>query len=140
MRRKIIIVLSLSLLFVSIIGTQISSTANAEMHNGKPLTSPITYFTISGNVRYQFLKFFRFGKKDQPAANVTVTAVDKFHHVEYQTQTDSNGNYTISTQEGGKFFVSPMGGKSRTYTPPVAFVNVTKPGQQKKVDFKGFVF
>lgn len=140
MRRKKITVLCLSLIFAAILGTQVVSTANAETENGQPLTSPITYFTISGNVTYQFFKFLWFGKKDAPAAGVTVTAVDKFHHVKYQTQTDNSGNYTITTQVGGQFFVSPSDGKTNNYVPPINVVEANHPGQKTNVDFKGLVF
>ncbi|MGI8419385.1 MAG: hypothetical protein ACR2LN_01950 [Candidatus Levyibacteriota bacterium] len=139
MRRKNIAVLCLTLLFAVVLGTQIAATANAETENGQPLTSPVTYFTISGNVRYQFLRIFGLGKKEQPAEGVNVTAVDKFHHVSYETQTDSNGNYTITTQVGGLFIVSPSGGESTFYTPPFAVVHANHPGQRTNVNFKGFV-
>ncbi|MGH7203688.1 MAG: carboxypeptidase-like regulatory domain-containing protein [Candidatus Levyibacteriota bacterium] len=140
MRRKNIAVLCLSLLFTVVLGTQVAASANAETQNGKPLTSPVTYFTIKGNVSYQFLKLFGLGNNIHPAANVEVTAVGKFQNVVYETQTDSNGNYTITTQVGGQFLVAPSGGKSKFYAPPFAIVHANHPGQKTDVDFKGFAF
>jgi hypothetical protein len=140
MRRKLITALCLSLLFTAVFGLQIASTANAETKNKIPLTSPLTYFQISGKVTYKFFQIFIHGtQRIVPAAGVTIEAENIITHDIYQTTTDSNGNYSLSIEEKGFFTVKPSGGNTNTYIPPLQFVSINKKGTQDNVDFQGYI-
>lgn len=142
MRQKFITALSLSILFSVVFGLQIASTAKAETKNGNPLTSPVTFFQISGNVTYKFFKMFGHDmRRFNPAAGVTVSAVNLMTHDTYQTTTDTHGNYSLSVEEKGLYVVNPSGGKASTYFPPTRFVSANKKGGMRDdVDFQGLVF
>ena len=73
MKQKIITALCISLVFSFVFGSQIAQTAKADTKDEHPLTSPLTFFTINGNITYQFFTFFRHGKQDDPASGVTVS-------------------------------------------------------------------
>jgi len=139
MKQKIITALCISLLFSVVFGSQIAQTAKADTKDGHPLTSPLTFFTINGNITYQFFTLFRHGKQDDPASGVTVKAENIITHTVYETTTDTNGNYSISTEEAGTFLVSPSGGKTSVYVPPVISVKANHLGSKNNVDFKGYI-
>ncbi len=141
MRRKIITVLSLLIFFTLVFGAQIASTVSAQTKDGHPITSPITFFKISGNVTYKVFRNFAHGfERFMPAANVKITAEDVFTHTKYETTTDVNGNYTISTDGKGFFLVTPSGGDTSTYIPAMRVVPANNAGSKNNVSFHGFVF
>jgi hypothetical protein len=139
MRQKLITALSLLIVFSVLFGTQIAATASAETKNGNPLTSPISFFQINGNISNRFFKFFSGSNSTHPAANVVVNAENILTHDVYSTTTDGNGNYTIVTEEKGLFFVKPQGGIASFYVPPVKPVNVKNPGSINNINFQGYV-
>lgn len=139
MKQKIITALCITLVFSLIFGSQVAATAKADYKNGHPMTSPLTFFTINGNVTYQFFRFFRHGKPFEPASGVSVKAENISTHTQYETTTDANGNYSIITEEAGVFLVSPSGGNTSVYVPPVITVSAQHNGSKNNVDFKGYI-
>lgn len=140
MRQKYITALSLVIAFAVIFSAQLATTASAETKNGNPLTSPVTFFKISGTVTYKFFKFFsNNGQRFTPADDVTVEARNIFTNNVYATTTDSNGKYTLTVDEKGVYLVSPTGGDTDVYTPALKAVHATKPGAANNVNFTGLI-
>jgi hypothetical protein len=140
MRQKYITALSLVVAFAVIFGTQVATSASANTKNGSPLTSPVTFFKISGNVTYKFFKFFsNNGQRFAPATGVTVTAENVFNKNKYQTTTDLNGNYTLPVEEKGVYLVGPSGGNTNVYTPALQVVHANKAGVKSNVNFHGLM-
>lgn len=138
MRQKIITALSLVIVFAVIFSAQLSHTAYATTKNGNPVTSPVTFFQISGKVTYKFFKLFG-GGSNQNAAGVEVEAKNVFTNDVYETTTDANGNYVIPVQEKGVFLVGPTEGNTDVWVPALKPVHANNPGSKTGVNFQGFI-
>lgn len=138
MRQKFITALSLVILFAVIFSAQLSHTSYAATKNGNPVTSPVTFFQISGKVTYKFFKFFR-GNTNQNASNVTVEVKNVFTNDVYETTTDGNGNYSLNVEEKGVFLVGPTEGNTDVWVPALKPVHVNNPGSRSGVNFQGFI-
>jgi hypothetical protein len=141
MRQKLITALSLVTAFAVIFSAQLATSAAADTKNGSPLTSPVTFFKISGDVTYKFFKFFsNNGQRFAPAEGVTVEARNIFTNDVYITTTDEDGEYSFSIQEKGMYLVSPSDDdEAEFFAPPIKHVNANKAGSKNNVDFQGFV-
>jgi hypothetical protein len=140
MKQKFITALSLVIVFAVVFSVQLASTAQADWKNGKPLTSPVTFFKISGEVTYKFFKFFsNNGQRFAPADDVTVTAKNVFTGDTYVAETAANGTYTITVEEKGVYLVSPSEGDTNVFAPAVKAVPANKAGSKNNVDFTGLM-
>lgn len=83
-----------------------------------PITTPISYFTISGRVSY---KFFRIVK---PAENVTVEATSTQTSDKFSAQTNKKGQYTI-TVPAGQYNVRAFDFLGTIFDPALRLVDVT---------------
>lgn len=83
-----------------------------------PLTSPISYFTISGKVGYRFFGIF------SPAENVTVKAVNTYTKTVYKVLTNKRGKYSILVK-AGIYNVSAKDATGTIFYPTKIKVNVT---------------
>lgn len=141
MRQKLITALSLVTAFSIVFGAQLATSAAADHKNGQPLTSPVTFYRISGDVSYKFFKFFsNNGQRFVPAEGVTVEARNVFTNDVYTTTTDEDGDYSFSLEEKGMYLVSPIDEEADFFAPALRHVNVNKPGTKNNVDFNGIVF
>ncbi len=140
MRQKCITALSLLIVFTVVFSTQVASTASANHENGSPITSPVTFFKVSGNVTYKFFKLFtNNGQRFAPAPGVTMTAENVFTKEKVQTTTDTNGNYTLNLYEKGVYLVGPSGGNTNTYVSPLQVIHANKSGMKNNVTFHGLM-
>jgi hypothetical protein len=139
-RRKLITALSLLLVFSVLFGTQIAATASANTNKNHPLTSPITFFQITGKVTYKFFKFFSGSNSISNAPGVKVEAENIFDHHKFQTNTDGNGNYVLPINETGVYLVKPSGGNTNIYVPPLRAVKVNDMSSSaNNIDFQGLI-
>lgn len=140
MRQKLITALSLVIVFSVVFSTQLATTASAYPQTVNPVTSPVTFFKITGNVTYKFFKFFRHnGQRFAPAPGVTITAENIFTKHKVQTTTDASGKYTLGLNEKGIYLVSPSGGDTSTYLQPLQVVHANKSGEKNNVNFTGLI-
>lgn len=140
MRRKLITAISLLTAFSIIFGAQLATSAAADYKNGKPLTSPVTFYKISGDVSYKFLKFFhKNSSRFVPAEGVTIEARNIFTNDVYITTTNKDGEYSLSLQEKGMYLVEPSDGKADFFSPTLRQVQVHKQGSKNNVDFTGVI-
>lgn len=102
-----------------------------------PLTSPATFFGITGTVTYKNLaRFFNFLPKMFPADNVTVKATDLFNSSHnFSGQTDSNGHYELPADAG--LYQVEMVSLGGFFVPPLKIVNVKN--SPKTADFQGLI-
>lgn len=153
MRQKIIIALTLLVVFSFVFSSQLSQVASAHHPFPTPTTGPVTgpvtgpitspvgLFKISGHVKNHIIWLWRHGAaRFLPAANVHVKAVDIFNHHTATTMTDADGNYTLLPGQKGFYKVTVWGGDAKFYTPPVHFVNDNKPEGKSHVNFQGHIF
>jgi hypothetical protein len=140
MRRKLITALSLVTAFAVVFSAQLATSAAADTKNGSPLTSPVTFFRISGDVTYKMFKFFsNNGQRFVPAEGVTVEARNIFTNDVYTTTTDKNGDYTFSLEEKGMYLVSPSDDEADVFAPSIRPVPANKAGVKNNVNFHGMV-
>lgn len=140
MKQKFVTALSLVIAFAVVFSVQLASTAQADYKNGKPLTSPVTFFKISGDVTYKFFKFFsNNGQRFVPADDVTVTAKNVVTGDTYVTETNAQGEYSFSIAEKGVYLVTPSEGDTNVFAPAVKAVQVNKTGSKNNVDFTGLM-
>src|SRR5437763_1092200 len=105
MKYKLFAIFSLFLIFSILFSAQLTRHVHADedLISGPvtgpitgPVTGPISLFKISGHVIYHFVGLFIHGaSRFQPAAGVTVKAVDLFNGHSTMTTTDVNGNYIL---------------------------------------------
>lgn len=140
MRQKYITALSLVVAFAVTFSAQIATSASADTKNGSPLTSPVTFFKISGDVTYKFFKFFsNNGQRFAPAEDVTIEARNIFTNTVYETTTDDEGNYEISVEEKGVYLVSPTDAETDVFAPAIKAVHANKTGARNNVNFTGLM-
>lgn len=120
MKLKLALITVLFALFGSLMVSQIKMV-NAQTAENSPLTSPITYFVskISGNVVYENLFMTK------PAYDVYIYAFNVKTSEKYITQTDINGNYTLSVKKG-LYAVFPYDTSRTSFIPYYRSVDANK--------------
>lgn len=162
MRFKFISALSIVIAFSVLFSSQLINLASAHSTNNNtpitnpvtnpittpvtgpvtgPITSPVSIFRISGQIAYHILGIFKkSAERFYPASGVTVKVKDIFNGHSATAVTDSNGNYVVDAGQAGFYNITVSGGKARFYTPPVAFVQLTKKNPEKKhLNFQGII-
>lgn len=94
-----------------------ATKAIAVTSDGGGVTSPITYFMLSGQVTYKYLTYVFAAK------NVTVVATNYQTGVKTSTLTDASGNYFIKVTQG-QYVVKPHDARATVFSPAYRFVNV----------------
>ncbi len=113
--KKLMLILVLIAVFGLATFTQATKAIAATPNGG--VTSPITYFMLSGQVTYKYLTYVFVAK------NVTVTATNYQTNAKTATVTDANGNYSISVTQG-QYTVKPHDSRGTVFTPASRFVSV----------------
>lgn len=83
-----------------------------------PITSPISYFIISGTVKY-----FYMNSISKPAANVSILATNTQNSSSSASLTNSVGNYSIKVP-AGSYIVKASDAKQTVFRPSTILVNV----------------
>jgi len=92
MKSRLIIGILIAVLAVVSLHTQVSMISKAEAQDA-PITSPISYFNVSGKALYNF--FGRF----IPATNARITALNTQDRSIISVKTDSNGLYSLALRQ-----------------------------------------
>lgn len=97
MKLRILLASVIVAIFILLISLQMN-VVNAANYQQSPLTgpvtTPVTYFSISGKVNYIFNGIF------SNAANVIISAVNKKTKENFVTLTNTNGEYSLMVKPG----------------------------------------
>lgn len=139
MIRKVVFLLVISF-FAGSIFLQVGRVqANNSPITG-PITTPITFFNLTGEVTLKHLgKLFGGMKRAMPGEDVTVQVTGFFNkNHQHNTETDEHGKYGFQLSDG-LYIVEVKEGNDIFFTPPIRVVQV-KEGKVKKANFQGLVF
>ncbi len=139
MLKKIFIVALFFLLSFPVL-LQLSSAKALALPITSPVTTPVSFFNLTGHVIYHQLGILmNSAQRRFPAANVMITVSNFFGGSQVAaTTTDSNGDYHVNLPAGW-YRVSASDGTSAHFVPPFRIVNV-KTNSQKHADFQGLLF
>lgn len=137
MRKLIISVLLPTLAFCFL--AQVNSVKAITIPSGSPITSPISFFAITGKVTYKNLKLFISAlNRITPGANVTITATNFFDPSQvFSTTTDINGNYILPVPNA-LYKVTASDNANTFFSPPLHVVKIKN--QNKNASFQGLIF
>lgn len=117
MKSKIILASVMALVLVAVLSAQIG-VVKAQTVVSSAITSPITYFTLSGNVTYKLSKFLII-----PANGVTITAKNSQTNQETSAKSDRLGRYSLKVAAGA-YIVSAKDSKNTIFSPANKIVQV----------------
>jgi hypothetical protein len=139
MIRKVVLTTLVALFAISIF-SQVASVQAFHTPITGPITTPITFFNLTGEVTLkQFGKLFGGLKRFMPAEDVTVKVTGLFDkNKKFTTETDEQGDYGFMLP-AGHYLVEVEDDPDTFFAPPIKFVHI-KEGKVKTADFKGFVF
>lgn len=135
MKTKLFLASILLALMAAIMGLQLSqveSVAASTISGGGPITSPISYFFISGKVRYAFQNGLI-----KPAANVLITATNTQTSSKSATLTNTYGDYKILVP-AGVYSVKARDNKQSVFRPSEILVNVLN-GNASNINFGAII-